>query len=150
MDLKNNDTVEKLFSAFHQLRKVKFSPPVLDGLTHGEMILLFHINRLYEDEKQSVKISELSKYMKVASPTITQQINNLEENGYVIRKMDKRDRRVVRVEVTEKGEAIMKRAGEKFHEFFEGLVEYLGEEDSVKFAELLLKASDYVNERLKK
>ncbi len=93
-----------------------------------------------------MKVSELSNTLNVASPTITQQINNLETHGYVERSIDKEDRRVVRIKLTEKGLQAQRKAAEAFLVTVNGLVEYLGEEDTEKLAELMTKVSYYFTE----
>ena len=98
-------------------------------------------------EARTMKVSEISKLMHVTSPTITQMLKGLEANGLVERHIDPNDRRAVRIALTERGEAIAQRAEEIFLDSFNGLVEYLGEEESNQLIELLLKAYRYFNER---
>lgn len=100
-----------------------------------------------ESEIPSMKVSEISKLMHVTSPTITQMLKGLEANGLVERHIDPNDRRAVRIALTERGEAVARRAEGIFRDSFSGLVEYLGEEESSQLAELLLKAHRYFNER---
>lgn len=146
----NEELVTDLFKVFAKLRKVKVHPHVHDeyGITHTEMMVLFCIREALENQEnkdKGIKISQISKIMKVASPTVTQQITNLEKNGFVERKMDTNDRRVVRIEFTEKGEAVMKKAKDNVYNFLKGLVDYLGEDKSVELTELLMKVADYIN-----
>lgn len=100
-----------------------------------------------ESEAPSMKVSEISKLMHVTSPTITQMLKGLEAHGLVERHIDPNDRRAVRIALTERGEAVARRAEEIFRNCFSGLVDYLGEEESNQLAELLLKARCYFNER---
>jgi DNA-binding MarR family transcriptional regulator len=81
--------------------------------------------------------------MNVAPPSVTQQLNGLEKQGYVERKMDKEDRRVVRVSLTSKGQIILKQASDDFLSSITGLVNYLGEQDSLVLTDLLVRVSDY-------
>lgn len=66
---------------------------------------------------------------------------------FVERSMDLNDRRVVRVHITEKGDELLKKAEKNFWKFIEGLIEYMGNEKSEKFAELLLDLADYMNKQ---
>jgi len=65
----------------------------------------------------------------------------------VERNIDQIDRRTVGIKLTEKGEKVTRQAGEDFVASIGGLIEYLGEEQSNQFAELLVKASRYYNEK---
>ncbi|KHD34337.1 MarR family transcriptional regulator [Clostridium acetobutylicum] len=145
MDNKEKEIADKLLLALNQIRKIKFHPKHVDGVTHAEMMLLVCIQKSLEDEEGGVKVSQLSKRLKIASPTVTQQINSMEKNGFVERSMDLNDRRVVRVHITEKGDELLKKAEKNFWKFIEGLIAYMGNEKSEKFAELLLDLADYMN-----
>ncbi|MFL0252213.1 MarR family winged helix-turn-helix transcriptional regulator [Clostridium neuense] len=147
MEKDNKEEIaDKLIFAFVQFRKVKFHSKYIAGITHGEMHVLFCMKKGFKNEKEGIKVSQLSKKLRVASPTITQQINALESRGFVKRTMDLNDRRVVRIQLTDKGEEILKKAQKEFHDLVYGLVDYLGEDDSDKFIELLTKLFDYMKE----
>lgn len=144
MDNGKKEIADKLLLAFTQLRKSKFHPKGVCGLTHSETVLLFCIKKSLKVQEDGIKLSELSKKLRVASPTVTQQINSMEKDGFVKRTMDLTDRRVVRVSLTEKGEETIKKANDKFWKFLMGLVEYLGNEKGNEFAELLFDLADYI------
>lgn len=142
------EIADKLVFSFLQFKKFKFHPKEIDGITHGEIGLLFCMKKGFKDEKDGIKVSQLSRKMKVAAPTVTQQINALESRGFVKRTMDLNDRRVVRVQLTEKGEAVLEKARASFRKFIYGFVDYIGEDDSAKFIELLTKLFDYMTETM--
>lgn len=140
-------TAERLFAAFMGFRRGNWRPhQALSGLTPGEAWIIFAIKRMVPPDSPGVKVSELSKLLLVTTPTMTQQINNLETVGFVIKSADPEDRRVVRIRVTPKGDAAIQEAHEAFLAAMNGLVEYLGEEDSNRLAELLTRAFTYFNE----
>lgn len=94
-----------------------------------------------------MKVSEISKQLHVTSPTITQLLNSLEANGLIERHSDVIDRRAVGITLTGKGEIVTQQAADAFLASLNGLVEYLGEEQSTQLAELLFKVFRYFNER---
>lgn len=63
------------------------------------------------------------------------------------RNADLIDRRAVGIKLTEKGEKVTRQAGEDFVASISGLIEYLGEEQSEQFAELLVKTAHYYNQK---
>jgi DNA-binding MarR family transcriptional regulator len=115
-------------------------------MTHSEMHLLSTIGRITNETGAGPKVSDISHLLNVAPPTITQQLNALESRGLVERQMDTGDRRVIRVTLTPSGHAIILKAREAFIAALTGLVEYLGEEDSNRLADLLQKAYTYFHE----
>lgn len=52
-------------------------------------------------------LGALAEYERVAPPSITKVVAKLEEGEYVSREADARDRRVVRVQATAKGKALL-------------------------------------------
>ncbi len=148
----NVDTnTKKLIEAFMNLKRCHWTGAPHGDVKHSEMFVLFYIKKHNDSSANGVKISEISSHMKVSNPTTTQTINRLEEKGYVERKLDKEDRRAVRVILTQKGEQAILEASESFVKFFEGLANHLGNEKSLLLAEIINEAIEYINEnKLKK
>jgi len=144
-------SAHKLLEAFVRFRRLhfrqnSFAITSVSSVTPGEMILMSYVKEGAGVDGQGVTVSELSNSLNVASPTITQQINSLETHGFVERSIDKEDRRVVRVKLTEKGLQAQQKASEAFLSTVNGLVDYLGEEDSDRLAELMTKVFHYFAE----
>lgn len=152
-----NDAAGRLMRSFNLFRKKNWEQISISGYTSGEIKVLMVLKYKFKseaeqgfeersDNDQGLKVSEISNHMQVTSPTITQFINGLEGKGLVERVMDVKDRRVVRVKLTEEGEEIVRQAHEAFKVNFKGLVAYLGEDDSVVLARLLTKVYKYMSE----
>lgn len=62
----------------------------------------------------------------------------------VERHADPRDRRAVRIQLTEKGKNVTRRVHTKMNEELGKLVDFLGEEESNHLCDLLYKLHDYV------
>lgn len=147
MNNETNPAARRLMESFTKLKRVKWHPIPIQGLTHSEIMVLFCIKKRVKPEESGIKVSELSNFLKVAPPTITQSINSLESNGFVFRKMDAKDRRAVQITLTEKGDNAIKEAEENFLTSFTGLAEFLGEEDSNTLADLLSKVYSHFNDK---
>src|SRR6476646_863397 len=142
-DVNVDATARKLLDVLVRFRRHGWQQAPLGGLTRGEVATLFHIWKAGEEDEAGAKVSDISTLMNVAPPSVTQQLNALEKQGYVERKMDKEDRRVVRVSLTSKGQVMLKEASDDFLSSITGLVRYLGEQDSLVLADLLVRMSDY-------
>ena len=136
-------TARKLLDVLVRFRRHGWQQSSLGGLTRGEVGTLFHIWKAGAEDEAGAKVSDISTLMNVAPPSVTQQLNALEKQGYVERKMDKEDRRVVRVSLTSKGQIILKQASDDFLSSITGLMNYLGEQDSLVLTDLLVRVSDY-------
>lgn len=139
-------TAQKLMDTFCQFSRLHWNQSPVVGLKPSEVFVLYCIKQNVTEDAPGIKISEISSILKVTSPTVTQLINTLEANGFVERSTDQSDRRAVRIKLTEKGEAVLRKASESFTSSFNGLVEYLGDEKSNELAELMTKVLTYFSE----
>jgi MarR family transcriptional regulator, organic hydroperoxide resistance regulator len=72
------------------------------GLTPGQFFMLYFI------EKEGLcTASRLAEVFEVKPSAITVMLDRLEAHGFVVRKRDQHDRRVVLIELTEKGNATL-------------------------------------------
>lgn len=149
MEKDTNLTAQKIIRCLNEFRRLNKHKSNNCSLTHSEIMVLFSIRSHIEEYKEGIKTSELSNKLNVASPTITQQINSLETKGLVERSMDKKDRRAVRINITEKGKKLLQKASKELQNSIGGLVEYLGEEKSNQLADLLLETYNYFSKKNK-
>ncbi|WP_231584371.1 MULTISPECIES: MarR family winged helix-turn-helix transcriptional regulator [Paenibacillus] len=139
---------EELLRAFRLFRRADWRQKPVAGYKPSEIMALICIGNQEDCKSCGIQVSELSRMLRVTSPTVTQLIKGMENDGLVERNMDQTDRRAVRVTLTDKGETIMDQSLAVFKTSFEGLVDYLGEEDSRKLAELLGRVFEYFQERV--
>lgn len=142
---KENITANKLYTALRQLHKTQWKQSI-EGNKPSEMTLMLCIAKRTEQGKEGLKVSEISRFLSLTPPTVTQHINSLEGKGMVERTSDPTDRRVVRVRLTDKGMALTERAKAYMDSVFAELIQYLGEEESEQLAELILKVKQFIQE----
>lgn len=136
------EAAQRLLEAFSRFRRVNWHQIPGVGLRPREIMAL-NLVRTATPGGAGITISEISDATGVTSPTVTQLINSLEAEGYVERGADPSDRRAVRIVLTPKGETALQSALDAFFAAFDGLVGYLGEEDSLALARLLSRVFDY-------
>lgn len=139
MESYSNESTRNLINAFRQFKQLDWQSKSIEGYNRSEVRVLISIKELKKLQEQEVKVSEISKALRVTPPSITQLLNKLEKDGLVARRMDENDRRVVLVRLTSKGEEIAQKGLEDFFNTFNNLVDALGEEDSEALATLLTK-----------
>jgi MarR family transcriptional regulator, organic hydroperoxide resistance regulator len=95
-------SLRRIFKAIHN-----YSSEVSDkfGITGPQ---LWALNTVSNDE--GLPLGELSRKMYLRPSTITGLVDRLEKRGYVVRDRDQRDRRVVKILMTPKGKALVKRS----------------------------------------
>lgn len=90
---------DKSMLALKQNLGQQFISRVQIGLTPGQVFMLHFIRKI-----GSCSVSTIAEKMEVAPSAITVMLDRLENNGFVCRKRDQADRRVVIIEITEAGE----------------------------------------------
>jgi len=146
LDTNENPTSEKLLRSLMNLKRLNWNKSPIPGLTPGEIRALFTLDKSCPEENHGSKVSDISRILKVAPPTVTLMISNMEQKGYVKRIEDKNDRRAVSITLTKKGVDSVAVAKEAFSKAMNDLVEYLGEESSLQLAELLARVFTYIDE----
>jgi DNA-binding MarR family transcriptional regulator len=146
-DPQENVSAQNLMTSFMQFKRMGWHQRSIDGCKPSEIRVLFIIQKSEEHIQRKIKVSEISKYLHVTSPTVTQLLKGLEVRGLIERKPDAIDRRSVVIELTQKGEQVTQKAHEHVIASFAGLVEQLGEEQSQQLAELLSRVTTYFQEK---
>ena len=131
---------------FMHIRWGHLISPNPGNLTKTELFLLLFLTKHRKDGEAGYKVSELSAHFFVSPANITQLITGLEAQSLVTRTTDQNDRRVVRVSLSQQGEALARITGERLKNALNGLTDYLGKEDSQKLAALMNNVSDYMQE----
>jgi DNA-binding MarR family transcriptional regulator len=75
--------------------------------------------------------ARLAEKLAVARPTLTSIADSLVASGLASRQAEPGDRRVVRLYLTEAGEAAIRRADEVYAAWFGSLLDYTGERDRI-------------------
>ena len=135
--------LEQFNKIMQSLHKHKQSVKEICNIQHSEFPVLKLLSR---SKEKPVTISEISEKIQISKPAVSQIINALEDKGFVNRVYTKTDRRVVYVEITEKGNEAIEQAVKKRNESVNELLKKLGEEDAETFLRLLEKISNILGE----
>lgn len=147
--LDQETTAARLMELFMLFSKTHWAPPRVGDLTPGEGSMLMHLHMIQAGHCHGIhsvhgaRVKEISRMLRVAPPSVTQQVNALETRGYLVRQMDPRDRRAVRVLLTDKGEQAVQDTVTAFQGKVDNLISYLGEEKSEQLIELLREVYEY-------
>lgn len=147
----SDETEEKLaqaFLQFYHLNRFTSSRGNDDKeqsrccLRFREYLVLFYLKyyKKYKKDEGGMTASELSEIMKVKPPTINPMLSSLEKNGLITRRTDKKDRRYIRIELTQSGMDLTDELETSFKKKFHDLACYLGDEKSRMLAELVNEA----------
>lgn len=138
----------ELLRAFFRLRNHKLTTKPPDGIRPGEMLLLAELAGQEREAKvpgKGLTISELGTIFGTSPSSVTQHVNPLEKAGYLMRRPDDKDRRVVRVCLTEEGREKMRSTQKKMLEEAGRLAEFLGPEDTDHLIRILYRVKAYTD-----
>ena len=129
--------IEAVFEAKHSLHRVIHFAKVPRG-TFAALFLIDQMNREPQQERAmpGVTVSMLSDRLHNSRPAVTRLINDLEEQGYVVKLTAKQDRRFVYLMLTQEGRRFLPGKACFFTAVHE-IVQMLGQEDSRELLRLL-------------
>jgi len=149
MDNSLSDTLtSRLVSAFFRFNRTPWHNVPADGMSQVETDILENIWRANRRET-ILRVLDLSMILRVTSPTISQHLNNLEEQGYVERIHSRKDKRTIMLSITKKGEEALKSHRMKLEEDFSEFVSLLGEEECERLIDYLGEAQTFFSYKAK-
>lgn len=89
---------------------------------------------------------EMAKFMNVTPPSITNTIQKMEKMDYIRRSPDEKDQRIMRLSLTERGEACLKNIKTVAAEMDEQIFSGLSQEEKLLMRRLLLQMRDNLME----
>ncbi|MGI6660728.1 MAG: MarR family winged helix-turn-helix transcriptional regulator [Bacillota bacterium] len=100
----------------------------------GEINILYH---LAQNRGTEINPSTLSEKLRVSRSRITAALSALRKKGFVKLRGSEHDRRRVRVTLTPEGAEFLRRKQERVEEYFDRLVEGLGEANVLDLVRLI-------------
>lgn len=150
MDNFSQELAQDLLRIFSQFKRSSGQHPLTRlGIKPSEFVLLHLLLEHGDDALVGMRVTEISDKLQITPSGVTHTINSLEKGGYIERLADPTDRRIVLVKATAKSKEVFKQLYAERVQFIEGLVTFLGEQDSKEFIRLFSKALDYFKERRK-
>ena len=125
----NTETIKRLFDACFQAKNITEMIPELPEKMkprHIHVIDAIYVNTL---EKGTTRVSDVSKKMKITTPSVTKLINELEERKIVIKIPLLEDKRITLVDETEKRINYYLKYVKEYHEHLSVLAKDMNEEE---------------------
>jgi DNA-binding MarR family transcriptional regulator len=126
-----------------QFPRLRFRENTIEGLTTSEKGLLMLLDLESTEVKDALTVTGISSLLQITPAGVTHLLNPLEEQGYIERRPDPRDRRMVRICLTQRGARAARALTAEAQRQLIGLVEHLGEKDSRTLVGLLSRTVEY-------
>lgn len=143
--LDRDKLARELARAIGQIKRVGTFYSPFKELRQSQLHLLSIIVYMSPPGAKGIKVSELSSHLKITPGAVTHTINSLEENGYIYREADPKDRRVVLVKATQSGENFVELKEQELFTRFQELSLFLGEEDTQQLIRLLSSTVSFLS-----
>lgn len=131
-------TFTKLFVFFKPKRFIKDLKPT-------EMMVLMSVTFISKDGIV-VTPSKICDKLGFSKSSLTAILNSLEEKELIERTLSKDDRRMIFINLTAQSKQLLNSYHNDVNNYLTNLADFLGEEDTEKFIELLKKAHTYISE----
>ena len=106
-------------------------------LNRSQASILFTLH-----QRSSMSQKDLAVSLNMTPPSITSAIRMMEKDGYISRKQDESDQRVMRLALTEKGESCIQNVKKVAEEMRELIFRGMSPEEIMLFRRLLIQIND--------
>jgi DNA-binding MarR family transcriptional regulator len=144
MEKDSPNLANALFQLIKQLPRMKLKQDSFQELTRRERELLVILSLNLDDKRRALSVSEIGGLLQITPAGATHLLNPLEEAGCIERLRNPKDRRVVLIGLTDHGSNIAESLISEINKKLNGLMDYLGEEDSRTLVRLMTKAIDFL------
>ncbi len=100
------------------------------GFSKGALFVLIVLK--YRGSKGNLKMSELEHHAGLKKSTLSETVNVLVEQGYIHRERSKKDRRVVKVSLTDKGKEKAEKLVEEIKNYVDERLSFLTHDEREK------------------
>lgn len=116
------DQIKRMLDACYMAKRVReLLPPLPEGVTPAYIQYMDVIHKVLMKKKQ-VKISDISDSLQIPRPGVTRTVKEMEQKGYLQKKISKEDGRITYISITSKGEELSNKYD---RDYYSRLVPYL-------------------------
>ena len=132
-----SDTItDKLAEKIFEIsRSLKGSMSLKTSLVHLSILQIQTLDFLSKNE--FVQMSEIADYFHIETPSATVLLNKLHDLELVHRQADPKDRRLVRIGLTDEGKLLLKEATKERNNKIEKMLSLLSDEDKKELLRIL-------------
>lgn len=112
-------------------------------LGRAEFLVIMSIMRHQDKFGVDISPSQISDEIGFSRSSLTPILNSLEGKGFITRRLSRQDKRMFKLEVTEKYKKIHMDAVEKHCEKFYLLIEHLGADNSTDLIRIIKEANNF-------
>ncbi len=141
------DKIKRMLDACYQAKRIReLLPPLPSGVTPAYIQYMDVIN-IIQASQGSVKISDVSDYLKLPRPGVTRTINEMVEKGYLEKTISDADKRVTFINFTESGWALSQKYDADYYSRLCPYLENITDDEADCMIETIEKLYKVMSER---
>jgi Transcriptional regulators len=125
-----------LRSVVHAMKQMLDNKLLPYDITNQQAHLLGYLDAQLKSREEIVQ-KDLESAMKLRGPSITSLLQGLERKGFIVRNTGNEDGRTKKVQITDKGEALISEVESSFMELEKMLVDGLSEKEKADYLRML-------------
>jgi DNA-binding MarR family transcriptional regulator len=136
--MKRDELIQEVIETLNRCQKAGANPAAWRkiGLSHSQVGMLFMIHH-----HSDANVKQIAENLGVTKSAITQLLDPLVTNGFLLRQNDSSDRRIVRFSLTDKGKKALKEINKLKFSGLRAALENLSDEDLQQLTKLHHKAA---------
>lgn len=124
------DKIKRMIDACYLAKRIReLLPELPKGVAPSYIQYLDTIHKL-QNQRISVKISDISNMLNIPKPGVTRTIKEMEAKGYVSKVASKEDGRITYIVITKKGESLFQKYDKKYYAELSQYLNDISEEDA--------------------
>jgi DNA-binding MarR family transcriptional regulator len=115
-------------------------------LSKGRLTLPQFLILSFLNERKESKMTDLARFMRVSTAAMTGIVNRLVEAGYAVRIFDPHDRRIIKINLTAKGEVLVRNIGKERRRMIMNVFSKVSENDRTDYLRIITRIKEILNE----
>lgn len=142
----NNSMRKQFMDALFRFKKIGESFHRKSDISMRELFMMQSIKENALRQRNNIDMPVIQNNLHVTQAAVSQMLNSLEKKGYIIRDIDKTNRRKITVTLTQKGEVLLDSTIGEHDRMMEKVFSCFGEDNTRQLITLLNALSDVVDE----
>lgn len=117
------------------------------GMKKSEFIMLITVDSTVNDSGIAT-VSQISNKLEMTNAAASKTIGELEDKGYLVKSVNKEDKRQSHIELTEKGKEVLLRIKRQRDDMTKAIFHKFGKENTDQLLELMEKVLDITSEEI--
>lgn len=109
------DTIKRMLDACYLAKRIRELLPELPAGVKPAYIQYMDVIHQVQREREEVKVSDISDWLKLPRPGVTRTVKEMAEKGYLTKRSSEVDGRITYVSITEKGEALSEKYDKNYY-----------------------------------